>query len=710
MSNITQALFKHIPCPNGDSCTTAKCLFGHSSDYENSSASQSPGAAATEVPVTAAAARATATASDGMATSTLSPRAMSYDGGHIAKRARTSSSGHASYDPASPGQPTSLPARTATSQPNNTRTGTISPPPLKRKREELPGRQTTPGAGATTSVITNRGHSATTTAPSSSTSQLASHSAQLLPNVVNSKAIPPLPKRKAEILNPRYVAKAPAKHEIRLRLLKLIHSEFTRLNKLLLASKDKPNERKLYCLTEQGLIWAALDLEENYATTKSPAVYSDSIKHRIMEYKRMTIFQWIKERKAAREAKEKVLKERKAAAAAASASEPNPSTAIQSPNNSASAGPSSGATPAATETPPPKPIDTGLPPEQEFVLLEKHFLTPIDGLAHHGYVPRIPSSQDIQNARDAEEANQGWEQCDRCQSRFQVFPGRRETDGALASGGQCQHHPGRYNRGTQIYSCCNESADLSVGCEIGANHVFKSKDPKRMAALWNFVETPANPNVPVDQAVCFDCEMAYTVNGMEVVRLTVTSWPEGEKMLDVLVRPKGEIIDLNSRYSGIWPKDIVKAIPFTGTSAKTLAEGHGKGKTVESSSERPALPIVASPEVARSLFHSLIRPETVLIGHALENDLNTMRMVHPRLSDTVLLFPHPKGLPIRNGLRVLAREHMGRLIQAATLTGHDSAEDARAAGDLVRTKIKAKWDSMQLQGWRLVGRELRQVR
>ena len=679
MSNITQALFKHIPCPNGDSCTTAKCLFGHSGDYKSSSASPSPGVAA-----------ATATAPDDMATSTLSPRAMSYDGGHTAKRAKTSSV-HAGYDPTSPGQPTSLPARAAPSQAQNTRTGTISPPPLKRKREEFPGRQTTPGAGA---------------APSSSTSQSSSHSSQSQPqpHVVNSKAIPPLPKRKAEILNPRYVVKAPAKHEIRLRLLKLVHSELARLNKLLLASKDKPNERKLYCLTEQGLVWAALDLEETYATTKPPAVYSDSIKHRIMEYKRMTICQWIKERKAAREAKEKALKERKTAAAAASASEPSPSTAIQ-PSDSSAAAPS-----LATETPPPKPINAGLPPEQEFVLLEKYFLTPIDGLAQHGYVPIIPSPQDIQNARDAEEANQGWEQCDRCQSRFQVFPGRRETDGALASGGQCQHHPGRYNRSTQVYSCCNESADLSVGCETGTNHVFKSKDPKRMAALWNFVETPANPHVPVDQAVCFDCEMAYTVNGMEVVRLTVTAWPGGEKMLDVLVRPKGEIIDLNSRYSGIWPKDIVEAIPFTGTSAKALTDSHGKGKTAESASGRPVLPIVASPEVARSLFHSLIRPETVLIGHALENDLNTMRMVHPRLSDTVLLFPHPKGLPIRNGLRVLAREHMGRLIQAATLTGHDSAEDARAAGDLVRIKIKAKWDSMQLQGWQLVGRELRQVK
>lgn len=494
------------------------------------------------------------------------------------------------------------------------------------------------------------------------------------------------------------MAKAPAKHETRLRLVKLLHQEFTRLNKLLHASTEQPEDRKQCLLSPQGLVWAALDLEEHYATTKSSTIYSDTIKHRIMEFKRMTVGQWVKERK---EAKELARRARQGAATAAA-----PTTvpmSIKTPNSAAPV------VVTATVKSPAPPIVTGLPPDQELILLQKHFITPTDKLANQGYVPTVPIDADIKKARDAEEVSKGWEQCERCTRRFQVFPGRREDDGALTSGGKCQHHPGRLNRATQVFSCCSASAaDGSQGCETAASHVFKVNDAKRLASLWNFVETPANPdpNVPIDQAVCFDCEMANTVYGMEVVRLTATSWPSGELLLDILVRPHGAIIDFNSRFSGVWPEDFAASIPYTPEAAEAAKKN--KPASPRGTDDKPAsrLPMlmVSSPEAARALFHKLIRPETVLIGHALENDLKAMRMVHPRISDTVLLFPHPKGLPIRYSLRVLAKEHLDRIVQAGGhLTGHDSAEDARVAGDLVRVKIKTKWDDLRRrQNWKLV--------
>lgn len=120
------------------------------------------------------------------------------------------------------------------------------------------------------------------------------------------------------------------------------------------------------------------------------------------------------------------------------------------------------------------------------------------------------------------------------------------------------------------------------------------------------------------------------------------------------------------------------------------------------------LPIVSSPVEARDLLYKFIAPTTPIIGHGLENDLNALRLVHPTIIDTVFLYPHRAGLPFRNGLKNLMLKHLGRHIQTANIDttedgkgGHDSKEDARAAGELVRLKIKNEWARMKLDGWRL---------
>ena len=57
-------------------------------------------------------------------------------------------------------------------------------------------------------------------------------------------------------------------------------------------------------------------------------------------------------------------------------------------------------------------------------------------------------------------------------------------------------------------------------------------------------------------------------------------------------------------------------------------------------------------EIRRSL-DELISSETILIGHALENDLKTLRMIHLRNADTAVIFRHPAGPPYRRALRDL---------------------------------------------------------
>ena len=454
------------------------------------------------------------------------------------------------------------------------------------------------------------------------------------------------------------VPAAPAGHTMRLKLVTLIHEQVMRLNKEIQACDD-PSKDALE-LSPQEMITAVLD-EEQRVAKENNAVYANVMKLRIGALKKMKLDAWKKER----------LKQIAAQ---------YPEKVPQSPPR------------------PPVLLDTGLKPEEEIALLPK-LVAAQDQLGKHGYVPSMPSDQEIETARQGVEAGQGWEQCDRCRSRFQVFPGRREEDGALTTGGNCHYHYGKPVRPVKekadtghkesTYSCCNQSLG-TPGCTTAEFHVFKVSEVKRLALIMPFMETPNKDSNNPNNAVCFDCEMGYTTMGMELIRLSATSWPDGKELLDVLVRPIGEILDLNSRFSGVWPRDFNEAIGY---------ELDSEYSTNETAGSETRQRIVGSPAKARELLFEHLTITTPLMGHALENDLNAVRIIHPTIVDTVLLYPHPRGLPIRFGLRVLVKKHLNRDIQTRGAHGHDSKEDANAAGDLIRLKIMETWKAMSREGW-----------
>ena len=477
-------------------------------------------------------------------------------------------------------------------------------------------------------------------------------------------ALPPPAKITPVSLNPKMLKNPPAAHGVRIQLITLIHEQMARLNEDL----PDPLENALR-LSPQELICEALEDEEKIAK-QNPAVYLNVIKLRITKLKKMKVIDWKEER----------LKQiaKRAPVDLVAKAEDTPSL-----------------------------IESGLSSSQEIAFLSK-LLAKQSDLAMHGYVPHAPSDEEIAQARLGVEAASGWEQCDRCKSRFQVFPGRREEDGALTSGGTCTYHPAKPRRPQAkdkadkghrevIYVCCNETVGESAGCTQASTHVFKVSEPKRLALIMPFKETPPKLLTPgPSTAVCFDCEMGYTTLGLELIRLTATAWPNGEEVLDVLVRPLGEILDLNSRFSGVWPKDYANAI----SDDRTYMNG---ANACKDNAQR--LRIVESPRIARDLLFEHLTPETPLIGHALENDLNAIRIIHPSIVDTVLLFPHPRGLPIRFGLKALMKKHLDRDIQMGGDQGHDSKEDARAAGILVRLKVSEMWKSMKRDGWTVRKRE-----
>ncbi|KAK4634711.1 RNA exonuclease 3 [Fulvia fulva] len=476
---------------------------------------------------------------------------------------------------------------------------------------------------------------------------------------------------KVETLNPRLIANDPVGHSKRSAFLKRLHQEMAKLNSRVAAAANVDFKAVLH-LSEQQLIKLALG-EEEKVVSHQPQVYTNVIKQRIASLMKMSVEDWIKDLK--------------------------PRIVIPDSKPSIKGE---------------KLIDTGLPLEQEHLILPQ-LVADQKPLAAFGYVPEPPTIEQAAEAAAAVEASQNWEICDRCTARFQIFPDRDEK-GRLSSNGPCRHHPNRKvfpprsktdkeTGDKQPYFPCCTAAVGEVGCTESPEHVFKTSSPARLAATMPFIKTPENEAPSRDRrdkkvnAVTFDCEMGHTTMGLELIRLTAVTWPAGEPLLDILVRPLGAVMDLNSRFSGVFPEHFADAIPYDQWLSSPPPPPRDDGAS-------PALPIVDSPQRARELLCGFITPTTPLIGHAIDNDLNTVRLCHPTIIDTVILYPHPRGLPMRFGLKMLSQRYLQRAIQTGGLRGHDSLEDAVATGDLVRVKVREKWKQLRSSGWSIVNDQL----
>ncbi|XXH03638.1 hypothetical protein Hte_010043 [Hypoxylon texense] len=645
------AALKSLPCPAGDRCTAFQCLFKHNTDIDSTASVIGSKQAVAPTP----------TASD--PTPDLPRKRVKLDSARAAPSQQPATR-QVELEQTTPERPQIKRQKLAMpSEEEPAKSGKAEPPlPVVRK---LPSSVRGTGQSQSSS------HKAQDSRDTPSTMQTR----PIAKPKTLTKAIP----NKPEVLNPRLLKSSPAQHDTRLKLVKALHEQYARLNsELKKEAKDEASKKLL--LSEQELIVKTLDDEQEMAIKKYK-IYNNAIRNRILACKRMTVAKWKEERLEATKA-----------------------TDAQETENASSA---------------PKVIVTGLTTAQEVDFLHR-LVSPLGGLTDFGYVASIPSDEDIQKARESVKASGNVEVCDRCTRRFQVFPGRREEDGALASNGTCTFHPGKtyfgerglgkLSKAQKKYRCCHLNVDdESGGCTTAPTHVFKTTDPNRLASLLNFAKTPPNPNVPADRAVGFDCEMGYTTYGLELIRMTLVSWPDGEKLLDVLVQPYGEILDLNTRYSGVTPEAMVMAERWK------PGDDHKPTSVPSTDSTKPSdqkekLKLVPSPQAARDLLFSMISPDTPLIGHGLENDLNSIRIIHPTCVDTVLLYPHRRGLPIRNGLRVLMDTLLNRKIQIETdedrPEGHDSAEDARAAGELARLKVRDEWCELMWRGWTIKDGEI----
>ncbi|KIM90892.1 hypothetical protein PILCRDRAFT_811388 [Piloderma croceum F 1598] len=290
-------------------------------------------------------------------------------------------------------------------------------------------------------------------------------------------------------------------------------------------------------------------------------------------------------------------------------------------------------------------------------------LLSMDDMRNWGYIIDMPDGPGGSNPN-----LEGYTmKCERCSQPYMV----RST--ALAD--ECLYHYGKQfsqkvnGEKLRLYTCCSRPTSEEGGCVRGP-HVFYETDPQalHLRHAFSFSRQPVN-NEPsasstfADTALevaAIDCEMVYTTGGMRCARVSVVDGT-GSEVFDELVRMDDgvEIVDYITRFSGVTPENHAKAV----------------------------LPLTS----IRESLDSYINSDTILIGHALDNDLKTLRMIHSRCVDTAILFPHRAGPPYRRALKDLVKEHLGTLIQAGGgSVGHSSVEDSIATLDLVRWYILNK--------------------
>lgn len=239
-------------------------------------------------------------------------------------------------------------------------------------------------------------------------------------------------------------------------------------------------------------------------------------------------------------------------------------------------------------------------------------------------------------------------ECDRCNTKFEKEKIMEET--------LCRYHTlkKQYNRDTKsnIYPCCGESiASTSfrrLGCETHKYHVFRGSTYHQLKDISNFSSTSEIDGE--NNVLALDCEMAFTSKGYEMIRLTIVDFFTNQILFDEIIYPLGEIIDLNSLFSGVHEGDFKNAISY-------------------------------EEAICKILTNSLINKNSILIGHGLENDLNVMRIVHKKVIDTAIIFQKGK---FKQSLKNLSFEYLSRRIQSGE---HDSSEDAIATMDIIKKKI-----------------------
>ncbi|XP_043746621.1 putative exonuclease GOR [Cervus elaphus] len=134
---------------------------------------------------------------------------------------------------------------------------------------------------------------------------------------------------------------------------------------------------------------------------------------------------------------------------------------------------------------------------------------------------------------------------------------------------------------------------------------------------------------PRQESPCVCCELGggplfcYAAKGLELTQVTVMD-PSLQVVCDTFVKPDEEVIDYNTRFSGVVEDDL--------KNMKT------------------------SVRDVQTILLNLFSADTILIGHSFEHSLSALKLIHTSVVDTMVLFPHPLGLPHKRSRKGLVAD------------------------------------------------------
>lgn len=162
--------------------------------------------------------------------------------------------------------------------------------------------------------------------------------------------------------------------------------------------------------------------------------------------------------------------------------------------------------------------------------------------------------------------------------------------------------------------------------------------PGELEEDWRYHRTRTiSLHIPA-AAVVIDCEMGTSSKGeSELIRLSMVDFFTGATLIDSLVYPSTPMMNYNTRYSGVSNQDMEAA--------------------------RRSRRCIFGRDAARSAVYNFVDLETIIIGHACNGDLTSLRMIHDNIVDTLLIEKRRCG------------------IQQPALTAADATGAAAAASD-----------------------------
>ncbi|KAK5779059.1 Rnh70p PWA37_003905 [Arxiozyma heterogenica] len=172
------------------------------------------------------------------------------------------------------------------------------------------------------------------------------------------------------------------------------------------------------------------------------------------------------------------------------------------------------------------------------------------------------------------------------------------------------------------------------------------------SSIW--VDTKPSLDDSESHIYGLDCEMCMSETGFVVTRVSLVNF-QNETIYDELVKPDVPITDYLTKYSGITKEKLD--------------------------------PVTRSLKDVQQDIINLISSNDILVGHSLQSDLNVLKLRHPKIIDTAIIYDHKAGPPFKPSLKFLVSEYLNYSIQEDVNNGHNSIEDAKACINLLKSKI-----------------------